>query len=312
MKQYMRHNESKELYAIEENCKIKNGAVWVNGVVYSKMIPNHPPEVINTFSRREVEVIEKFTGLQTIQCEHEGVTFDLVYDDDFPVERATSKSIGIDVRCTKAFRLEPGQRAKVPTGVSWVVHSVTDGYNAELQVRARSGLADKKGLAMVNGVGTVDEDYCGEIQALLINLGGETIEMKAGEKIAQLILSLSPACRGLEEITTQRKRGSCGFGSTDTTPSVAESIEPPPNEDEQIEKLMSGPDSPVWKRATGIPMNESYCRSCIAFLLENLVSAEGIRRYIARNTLMPTYEVDMIILSTCKALLGSDKDEDSK
>jgi dUTP pyrophosphatase len=214
MTQYLRHKENKELYLVERMCQMKCGATWEKGMVYRKLMANEHAQD-SYFCRSENDIAERFTVLQTLACEHDLVSFDLVFDPKFPIERATSRSIGLDVRTTEAFTLVPGERRKVPTGVSWNVRSVDPEYRAELQGRPRSGHADKKGLSMVNCVGTIDEDYRGEIHAILINLGLECIEMKAGEKVAQLILGLSPNCDGLDEITNERERGTGGFGSTD-------------------------------------------------------------------------------------------------
>lgn len=213
MKQYMRRIENKELYEITEHGFVRlDEKKWDKGIAYRKVVPSCEP---NAFYRTYDSAAESFVLLKTIECSHRLVSFDLIYDPRFPVERATRRSIGIDVRTTEDFSLEPGQRKKIPTGVSWVVKYVDSGFCAELQVRPRSGHADKQGLSMVNCVGTIDEDYKGEIHAILINLGQEKIEMKAGDKIAQLILGDSPNCDGLDEITNNRERGSGGFGSTD-------------------------------------------------------------------------------------------------
>jgi dUTP pyrophosphatase len=213
MKQYMRRKENKELYEILQRGGVRVGEnQWKSGICYRKVVASSEP---NVFFRDDDSVHESFVTLKTIECSHRLVSFDLVYDPAFPVDRATSRSIGIDVRTTVTFVLAPGERRKVPTGVSWNVKYVDSGFRAELQGRPRSGNADKKGLSMVNCVGTIDEDYCGEIHAILINLGQEAIEMKAGDKVAQLILGLSPNCDGLDEITADRERGSGGFGSTD-------------------------------------------------------------------------------------------------
>ena len=106
--------------------------------------------------------------------------------------------------------LEPGERKLIPTGISI---ELPEGYEA--QVRARSGLALHHGIGMVNGVGTIDRDYRGEIGVLLINLGSEAFPIQNGDRIAQLVLA--PVTRAqwteVDDLETTR-RGEGGFGST--------------------------------------------------------------------------------------------------
>ncbi len=80
--------------------------------------------------------------------------------------------------------LNPGERALLPTGLSI---SIPPGYEA--QVRPRSGLANKHGIGVLNSPGTIDSDYRGEIQIILINLGSEPYTIRRGERIAQIIFS---------------------------------------------------------------------------------------------------------------------------
>ena len=106
--------------------------------------------------------------------------------------------------------LEPGERRLVPTGISV---AIPEGF--EGQIRPRSGLAIQKGIGIVNGPGTIDADYRGEIGILLINLGKEAFEIRHGDRIAQMVVS--PVVRAvLEEVDdlspTGRQGG--GFGHT--------------------------------------------------------------------------------------------------
>ena len=80
--------------------------------------------------------------------------------------------------------LNPGSRVLVPTGIAI---SIPSGFEA--QVRPRSGLANKHGIGVLNSPGTIDSDYRGEIQVILINLGEEPFTIQRGERIAQLIFS---------------------------------------------------------------------------------------------------------------------------
>ena len=106
--------------------------------------------------------------------------------------------------------LEPGERRLIPTGISV---AIPEGF--EGQLRPRSGLAVQRGIGIVNGPGTIDADYRGEICVLLINFGGEPFTIRDGERIAQMVIS--PVFRAiLEEVEdlppTQRQGG--GFGHT--------------------------------------------------------------------------------------------------
>lgn len=106
--------------------------------------------------------------------------------------------------------LAPRARTLVPTGIAI---ALPDGYEA--QVRPRSGLAARHGLTVLNSPGTIDADYRGEIQVLLINLGSESVAITRGMRIAQLVIA--PVVRGrLLEVDAldQTARGSGGFGST--------------------------------------------------------------------------------------------------
>ena len=119
-------------------------------------------------------------------------------------------SSGLDLRAAvnKALTLQPGDIELVPTGLSI---SLPEGYEA--QIRPRSGLALKHGLAFVNAPGTIDADYRGEIGVIAINLGKKPLTIKRGERIAQMVIQkVSRAI--VEEVdeldTTQRGEG--GFG----------------------------------------------------------------------------------------------------
>ena len=106
--------------------------------------------------------------------------------------------------------LEPYQIRAIPTGIFL---EIPVGYEA--QVRARSGLALKNGLAVVNAPGTIDSDYRGEVCVILCNLGKEPFKIRRGMRIAQLVFQ--PVMRAeLEEIEELQKtrRNEGGFGHT--------------------------------------------------------------------------------------------------
>ncbi len=127
----------------------------------------------------------------------------------------TSGSSGMDVRACfekegDSLTLKPLERGLVPTGLAM---KVSEGY--EIQARPRSGLALKKGLTLVNTPGTIDSDYRGEIQLILINLGEKPITLKDGERVSQLVVA--PVVKAnvvLTDDLDETDRGDGGFGST--------------------------------------------------------------------------------------------------
>ena len=109
---------------------------------------------------------------------------------DLPLPvRATEHAAGFDLRAALAapLTLRAGERAMVPTGIAI---ALPPGFEA--QVRPRSGLAAKHGVGVVNGPGTIDADYRGEIRVILINLGAETIRLERADRIAQLVVQRLP------------------------------------------------------------------------------------------------------------------------
>jgi dUTP pyrophosphatase len=86
----------------------------------------------------------------------------------------------------------------------------------EGQVRPRSGLAHRTGLTVLNAPGTIDSDYRGEVQVLLVNLGLETAIVRPGDRIAQLVVAPVARLEWAEATTLDgTDRGAGGFGSTD-------------------------------------------------------------------------------------------------
>jgi dUTP pyrophosphatase len=106
--------------------------------------------------------------------------------------------------------LEPGKYMMVPTGLSI---ALPDGFEA--QVRPRSGLAAKHGVAVLNAPGTIDADYRGEVAVLLINHGCAPFTICRGERIAQMIIApVSRAELVPVSVLSSTERGAGGFGST--------------------------------------------------------------------------------------------------
>ena len=125
---------------------------------------------------------------------------------------STPGAAGCDLRAaiSEPLSLPPGERRLVPTGLAV---AIPEGY--EGQVRMRSGLAIEKGLSLLNGPGTIDSDYRGEVRVILANLGSEPVTIARGERIAQLVLA--PVARArverVEELPATT-RHTDGFGST--------------------------------------------------------------------------------------------------
>ena len=106
--------------------------------------------------------------------------------------------------------LGPGRRSLVPTGYALEIPPGFEG-----QVRPRSGLAVRHGVTLVNSPGTIDADYRGEVQVVMINLGDEPFVLKRGERIAQLVIA--PVATASLEVVTELSataRGENGFGSS--------------------------------------------------------------------------------------------------
>ncbi len=130
---------------------------------------------------------------------------------------ATPHAAGMDLRAAlpegEVWTLAPGQRRLVPTGL---VMAIPPGF--EGQVRPRSGLALKHGLTVLNAPGTIDADYRGEVQVLLINHGEQAFDLRRGERIAQLLVAPATAWAWVPEATVDAlgdtARGSGGYGST--------------------------------------------------------------------------------------------------
>jgi len=121
---------------------------------------------------------------------------------------------GMDLRAAlpqdAPLRLDPTKRALVPTGLAF---ALPEGFEA--QVRPRSGLAYRHGVTLLNAPGTIDADYRGEVQVLLINLGEAPFTVERGMRIAQLVIApVSRARFDVVRALPETQRGGGGFGST--------------------------------------------------------------------------------------------------
>lgn len=139
----------------------------------------------------------------------------LAHADGLPLPRyETAGAAGMDLIAANPsdapIVLQPMQRVLVPTGL---VMQLDPGFEA--QVRPRSGLAFKHGITVLNAPGTIDADYRGEVQVLLVNLGSEPFTVARGMRIAQVIVSPVIQVEPLEvEQVDETPRAAGGFGST--------------------------------------------------------------------------------------------------
>lgn len=129
-----------------------------------------------------------------------------------PPSYQTEHAAGMDLVAAvpDAIEIPAGGIVAVPTGIRI---EIPPGY--EGQVRPRSGLAAKHGIGIPNAPGTIDADYRGEVQVLLVNLGLVPYTVHRGDRIAQLVLA--PVTRALLEVASELSetaRGSGGFGHT--------------------------------------------------------------------------------------------------
>jgi len=142
----------------------------------------------------------------------------LPHGEDLPLPAyQTEGAAGLDLTAAIdpaiTWTLQPRERTAVPTGLTLELPPGT-----EAQVRPRSGLAWKYGVTVLNAPGTIDSDYRGEVQVILINLGSEPVDIRRGDRIAQLVIApvaqakLVPAAA-----INSTRRGSRGFGSTGTS-----------------------------------------------------------------------------------------------
>ena len=137
----------------------------------------------------------------------------LAHGRDLPLPGyASAGAAGLDLRAAVEgdVALPPGARVAVPTGLRLEIPAGFEG-----QVRPRSGLALRHGVTVANAPGTIDSDYRGELQVILLNLGDEPFVIRRGERVAQLVLSPVVRAELVEAEDLERSvRGAGGFGST--------------------------------------------------------------------------------------------------
>lgn len=126
---------------------------------------------------------------------------------------ASEKSAGIDLRANISERItiKPLERRLIPTGLFMELP-----HDCEAQIRPRSGLALKHGITVLNSPGTIDADYRGEIQVLLINLSDKPFDVENGDRIAQMIIAKYTKADIVEvseySELSETERGAGGFG----------------------------------------------------------------------------------------------------
>ena len=126
----------------------------------------------------------------------------------------TENSAGVDLRAAVAesapITLLTGERTLIPTGLAM---EIPEGYEA--QIRPRSGLAIKNGVTALNSPGTIDADYRGEVQVILINHSAEPFTVERGMRIAQMVIApVTQVTFATTDDLSDTERGSGGFGST--------------------------------------------------------------------------------------------------
>jgi dUTP pyrophosphatase len=108
------------------------------------------------------------------------------------------------------IEIAPGSRAMIPTGVAIALPLGSEG-----QIRPRSGLAIRNGVTVLNAPGTIDADYRGEIQVILVNLGSDSFVIRRGMRVAQLVIASIQHAKLVESVSLDpTEREARGFGST--------------------------------------------------------------------------------------------------
>jgi dUTP pyrophosphatase len=147
----------------------------------------------------------------------------LPHGADLPLPQYQSElAAGLDLLAAVAadapVEIAPGKHAMIPTGIAIALPRGTEG-----QVRPRSGLAAKHGVTVLNSPGTIDADYRGELQVILVNIGSETFIVQRGMRIAQLVIAPIIQVKLVESGTLDStQRATSGFGSTGTDSNIAD------------------------------------------------------------------------------------------
>lgn len=161
-----------------------------------------------------IDFVADYLNKVVNQEEEIGVFVDKeAYPNAILPSRAFETDAGFDVYSAQVGYILPKNRLLVHTGIHL---KLPVGW--ECQVRARSGLSLKKGISVLNGPGTIDSSYVGEVGVILYNSGEEPFLFKEQERIAQLVFKKVPKIiiKEISEKPTNEIRGEGGFGSTGT------------------------------------------------------------------------------------------------
>jgi dUTP pyrophosphatase len=120
-----------------------------------------------------------------------------------------AEDAGLDICAVEDARLEPNVPVAVATGLAL---EIPPGYEA--QIRPRSGLALKHAITLPNAPATIDPGYRGELKVILLNLGRETYQVHAGDRIAQMVIARYESIEWEENELGESARGQGGFGSS--------------------------------------------------------------------------------------------------
>ncbi len=147
----------------------------------------------------------------------------LPHGADLPMpEYHSAQAAGLDlvaaVPDNASVEIAPGRRASIPTGIAVALPQGHEG-----QVRPRSGLALQHGVTVLNAPGTIDADYRGEVQVILVNLGSEPFLVRRGMRIAQLVIAAFAQVAVVEAASLDPTgRATGGFGSTGTRTKIVD------------------------------------------------------------------------------------------
>jgi dUTP pyrophosphatase len=150
----------------------------------------------------------------------------LPHGADLPLPQYQSAlAAGLDllaaVPADAPIEIAPGGRAMIPTGIAIALPPGSEG-----QVRPRSGLAARHGVTVLNSPGTIDADYRGELQVILVNTGADIFVVQRGMRIAQLVIAPIQHAKLVEWNTLdQTKRAGGGFGSTGSEPNIVDKFD---------------------------------------------------------------------------------------
>lgn len=173
------------------------GSITHPGVAEAFSLPHLPVDLLPGGPPAEARDVVRFQRLPS--------------NPDLPLPgRATDGSAGHDIRSCEDVRLPPGGIHAIATGLIMELP-----LGVECQVRPRSGLAFRHGITLPNSPGTIDPDYRGELKVLVQNLGPDAVDLRRGDRIAQLVFSrfVAPAVEDAPTVSPTG-RGSGGFGST--------------------------------------------------------------------------------------------------